>query len=228
MRIDKTIGIIGGIFILAGIGSMLFLPGEKKWNKDADIRVGSGADISGVIMEETLQKINEKYKVSTSTESSSFQDCCSNTAQWALNAKEINVGFYCPHIAKHTIENNEDVEIYGPVLMNGETIVYKKDWADVKNVGITQGRQQEKALAKAAYPQIEGFDGREFTAMCAIDAMGAAFTFHQDTEVHSVCAMCEEPVYVKIVDGKVADYAPKTLHALTFPLGELANWAGSC
>ena len=46
-------------------------------------------------------------------------------------------------------------------------------------------------------------DGREFTAMCAIDAMGAAFTFHQDTEVHSVCAMCEEPVYVKIVDGKL-------------------------
>lgn len=158
MRIDKAIGIIGGIFILAGIGSMLFLPGEKKWNKDADIRVGSGADISGVIMEETLQEINEKYKVSTSTESSSFQDCCSNTAQWALNAKEINVGFYCPHIAKHTIKNNEDVEIYGPVLMNGETIVYKKDWTDVKNVGITQGRQQEKALAKAAYPQIEGFD----------------------------------------------------------------------
>ena len=63
MRIDKAIGIIGGIFILAGIGSMLFLPGEKKWNKDADIRVGSGADISGVIMEETLQEINEKYKV---------------------------------------------------------------------------------------------------------------------------------------------------------------------
>lgn len=35
--------------------------------------------------------------------------------------------------------------------MNGETIVYKKDWTDVKNVGITQGRQQEKALAKDAY-----------------------------------------------------------------------------
>lgn len=62
MRIDKAIGIIGGIFILAGIGSMLFLPGEKKWNKDADIRVGSGADISGVIMEETLQEINENIK----------------------------------------------------------------------------------------------------------------------------------------------------------------------
>lgn len=95
MKIDRVIGIIGGVFILAGIGAALFLPTEKKWNKNADIRVGSGADISGVIMEETLQEINKKYKVSTSTESSSFQDCCSNTAQWALNAKEINIGFYC-------------------------------------------------------------------------------------------------------------------------------------
>lgn len=71
-------------------------------------------------------------------------------------------------------------------------------------------------------------DGRRFTAMCAIDAIGAAFTFHQDTEIHSVCASCGSPVYVKIRDGKVAEYAPETLHALTFPLGELTNWAGSC
>ena len=71
-------------------------------------------------------------------------------------------------------------------------------------------------------------DGRSFTAMCAIDAIGAAFTFHQDTEVHSVSAVSGEPVFVKIVNGEVADYAPKTLHALTFPLGQLSNWAGSC
>lgn len=71
-------------------------------------------------------------------------------------------------------------------------------------------------------------DGRSFTAMCAIDAMGAAFTFHQNTEVHSVSAVSGEPIFVKIVDGKVADYSPKTLHALTFPLGEMSNWAGSC
>jgi len=71
-------------------------------------------------------------------------------------------------------------------------------------------------------------DGRSFTAMCAIDAMGAAFTFHQNTEVHSVSAVSGEPIFVKIVDGKVVDYSPKTLHALTFPLGEMSNWAGSC
>lgn len=71
-------------------------------------------------------------------------------------------------------------------------------------------------------------DGRSFSAMCAIDAIGAAFTFHQNTEVHSVSAVSGQPVFVKIVDGKAADYSPKTLHALTFPLGQISNWAGSC
>lgn len=71
-------------------------------------------------------------------------------------------------------------------------------------------------------------DGRQFSAMCAIDAIGAAFTFHQNTEVHSVSAVSGEPIYIKIQDEKVVEYEPKTLHALTFPLGELSNWAGSC
>ena len=71
-------------------------------------------------------------------------------------------------------------------------------------------------------------DGRTFTAMCAIDAVGAAFTFHQDTEVHSACSGCGAPVYIKIKNGKVMEYSPKEVHALSFPLGELENWAGSC
>lgn len=71
-------------------------------------------------------------------------------------------------------------------------------------------------------------DGRSFTAMCAIDAIGCAYTFHQDIEAHSVSAVSGEPVFVKIVNGEVADYSPKTLHALTFPLGQISDWAGSC
>lgn len=71
-------------------------------------------------------------------------------------------------------------------------------------------------------------DGREFTAMCAIDALGAAFTLHQDTVVDSECAVTGTPIHVEIRNGKVVDYSPKALHALTFPLGELSNWSGSC
>ena len=32
-------------------------------------------------------------------------------------------------------------------------------------------------------------DGREFSAMCAIDAIGATFTFHEDTQIHSSCCV---------------------------------------
>lgn len=29
-------------------------------------------------------------------------------------------------------------------------------------------------------------------------------------------------------DGTPVEYSPKDLHALTFTLGEISNWAGSC
>ncbi len=158
MRIHKIIAIVMGLFVAVGIGGSILLPKEQRKNKEAEIKIGAGDDISGVLMNETVKNLQGKYTVSESLESACFQDCCSNTAQWALNAKEINIGFYCTHIAKHTIENNEDVEIYGPVIMNGETIIYKDEWENVSWLGVTQGREQSKALAKEAYPQIEGFN----------------------------------------------------------------------
>ena len=47
--------------------------------------------------------------------------------------------------------------IYGPVIMNAEVICYKNDWNDVKVVGVSQGREQEKEQAAKTYPQIEKF-----------------------------------------------------------------------
>lgn len=78
-------------------------------------------------------------------------------AQWALSAEEINIAFYCGHIAVHTVEQNENVMIYGPVIMNAEVVCYKGDWENVKKVGISQGREQEKEQALKTYPQIEEF-----------------------------------------------------------------------
>lgn len=71
-------------------------------------------------------------------------------------------------------------------------------------------------------------DGREFTAMCAIDAIGAAFTFLQDTEINSKCSICGEDIRITIKDQEISEYYPHGLQALTFTLGEISNWAGSC
>ena len=48
-------------------------------------------------------------------------------------------------------------------------------------------------------------DGRSFYAMCVIDAMGCAVTFHQPIEVRSVCKDTGEPVYLRLTpeDGLV-------------------------
>lgn len=74
-----------------------------------------------------------------------------------MSSDEINVAFYCSHIAKHTVKANKHVMIYGPAVMNAEVICYKDSWEKVKTVGVGQGREQEKTLARKTYPQIETF-----------------------------------------------------------------------
>ena len=71
-------------------------------------------------------------------------------------------------------------------------------------------------------------DGREFSAMCAIDAIGATFTFHEDTQIHSSCCVCGNDVYVEMKNGECAKHRPEGLYALSFCLEEITNWAGSC
>lgn len=41
--------------------------------------------------------------------------------------------------------------------MNAEVICYKGDWEQVRTVGVSQGREQEKSAAQKAYPQVENF-----------------------------------------------------------------------
>ena len=74
MRIDKTIGSIGGIFILAGIGSMLFLPGEKKWNKDADIRKVLMQLINGTYSPQDPELFRDLYNSLLNTHSTHYAD----------------------------------------------------------------------------------------------------------------------------------------------------------
>ena len=118
-----------------------------------------------------------------------------------------------------TLSSEQDFENIVEVLKEKDGIVTDED----QNVNFIY-----PVSAMPTNHRVTLADGRSFTAMCAIDAIGAAFTFHQDTEVHSKCTGCGTDVFVKVQDGKITDYSPKGLHALTFTLGEIANWAGSC
>lgn len=71
-------------------------------------------------------------------------------------------------------------------------------------------------------------DGRSFSAMCAIDAMGTAFTFNQDVKIKSVCSNCGDSIYVEIKDGQLIEYTPEEMHILHVDLNKNKNWSGEC
>lgn len=71
-------------------------------------------------------------------------------------------------------------------------------------------------------------DGRSFHAMCAVDALGASFTFRQDIRVDSRCSHCLEPVRIGISNGKIVELAPAETHVLHIDLNLYDNWAATC
>lgn len=75
MKNDRKITIFIVGFVLVGILVCIFFPKEEKRNADALIRIGAGDDVSGILMEETVSELSEKYEIKESLESSSFKDC---------------------------------------------------------------------------------------------------------------------------------------------------------
>ena len=96
--------------------------------------------------------------------------------------------------------------------------------------------RDEEANIRFAYPvsalptvhRVTLADGRTFQAMCAVDALGSAFTFRQDVRIASRCSECQQPVAIDIRDGQLAAFAPPELHVLHVDLKRNDNWAGNC
>lgn len=158
METGKKAMLVFAGLVLAGALVGIFFPKEQPRNNTAAIRVGAGDDISGILMEEIAADLGIDADIQDEFVNNCFQDCCSNTAQWAMTSGEINAGFFCSHMAKHLIDANEQVFIYGPVIMNAEIVCYRGNWEDVRVVGMNQGRVNEKVWVEKSYPQIEHFE----------------------------------------------------------------------
>ena len=142
-------------FLIVGTVFCFLLPKEAKRNEEALIKIGAGDDISGTVMNESLRLMGDgKETIEETTTGNTFVDCCSNSAQWAMNTGDINVAFYCSHIAKHTVENNDNFVIYAPAIMNAEMIAFREEWDQAETLGVLTGRTQEQQIVKKEYPQI--------------------------------------------------------------------------
>ncbi|SFI01311.1 Alkylmercury lyase [Tindallia magadiensis] len=71
-------------------------------------------------------------------------------------------------------------------------------------------------------------DKRQFSAMCGIDAIGAAFTFQQDTSISSQCSQCGEPISLEVNDKQLINVHPANAYVLHVDLNQIDDWAASC
>lgn len=62
-------------FVVVGLLISVVFPKEEKRNADALIRIGAGDDVSGILMEETVDELSQSYTIKESFEGNAFQDC---------------------------------------------------------------------------------------------------------------------------------------------------------
>ncbi|TJX13416.1 hypothetical protein E9840_09740 [Tissierella creatinini] len=132
----------------------------------------------------------------------------------AFNLK--NLFTICNDIKDMTEEEIKDIL---DVLISKNGIVVDEE----KNVNFIY-----PVSALATNHKVKLADGREFYAMCAIDAIGTSFTFKQDVDIDSQCSHCGTNVKISIRNGKIVKYEPLDLHILHVDLNKNSNWSGSC
>lgn len=76
--------------------------------------------------------------------------------------------------------------------------------------------------------RVKRADGKEFYAMCAVDALGTYKTFYQNIEIESICSETGEKIQVVIEEGEIVKYSPENIHVLHVDLDKFKNWAANC
>lgn len=71
-------------------------------------------------------------------------------------------------------------------------------------------------------------DGRIFHSMCAIDSLGATFTFGQDLNINSKCSTSGEPIYIEIREKEIFKTNSDEIFVIHVDLNEGTDWFASC
>jgi hypothetical protein len=118
------------------------------------IRVGAGKDITGVLLESIVAEAEQENNQDAILMAYIFVDCCSNTAQWALQAEEIDLGFYCSSAAISMMNKVDGFELYAPIIMNSEVIAALPETEEIETVGIPRKRTFLGDLITKSFAQV--------------------------------------------------------------------------
>ena len=131
-----------------------FFPKDEK-KEPGVLRVGAGKDITGLLLERIVEEAESADQTQQIVTSYVFVDCCSNTAQWALQAEELDLGFYCSAAARTMVNKVDGFIIYAPAIMNSEVIAVLPDAEALDSVGIPRKRLFLGDLVKEHYQDVQ-------------------------------------------------------------------------
>lgn len=109
-----------------------------------------------------------------------------------------------------------------------------KDCIDLfvnKNIMVVDNEEVNYIYPVSAHKtmhQVKLNDGREFSAMCAIDALGTACTFGQDIKITSMCNVTGKEINICVKKSKIHSTNNDDLRILHINLDKYENWATSC
>lgn len=146
-----------GLLLLAMLLVAYFLLPHDLRPAPSTLRVGAGDDITGVLLSEVSSCAQKEGEEELLVGSYLFVDCCASTAQWALQAQEIDLGFYCAQAAMEMVNQTSDFEIYSPIIMNGEVLACLGDPSEVHLLGIPRKRSFLESIVQQSYPQVREF-----------------------------------------------------------------------
>ena len=159
--IKRGVIFLAAAFVL-GLLVDFVLPRERpREAQDETLLIGVGDDVTGLLMEQILQRYQEdgheglSQAGSDDMDSYLFMDCCSNAGQWSLLTQDIDLGFYCSHISMAIVNQNEGFSIYSPVIMNGEVLGYWTEPSEIKTMAIPMKREHLAQLVREQYPGVE-------------------------------------------------------------------------
>ncbi len=148
-RIKIALALAAVIFVIL----YFFFPQDKEKEIGA-IRVGAGKDITGVLLESIIAEAELDNNQDSILTAYIFVDCCSNTAQWALQVEEIDMGFYCSSAAIAMMNQVDGFELYAPIIMNSEVIATLPETNEIASVGIPRKRTFLGSLVSQNYPEV--------------------------------------------------------------------------
>lgn len=126
------------VVLALSVVAVLLFGGEK--DSPNLVNFGAPADTAGLLLAVAVEEAeNIDLQMRRGIETFLVNDCCAAVSQWAMSSESLDLALMCPDSALALVKRDKRFEVVGPILMNAEVLVTKRD-RPILSIGVAQGR----------------------------------------------------------------------------------------